>query len=404
VATAPAPLNGNGAGPKRRRHVVSIVGTRPEAIKMAPVIRELAARPAEFEQTVVATAQHREMLDQVLELFEIVPDVDLELMQENQTLGQFASRSLATLSQLFGELEPDAILVQGDTTTVMTAGLAAFYRSIRVGHVEAGLRSLDRWNPFPEEINRKIAGCVADFHFAPTEGAAGNLRGERVAESSIFVTGNTIVDALQMLPTDGPFADDRLHAVDFEAKRVITVTAHRRENHGRPLRTICAALRELVTRFDDVEVVYPVHLNPNVRGPVYDELGGVAGIHLVDPVAYVDLLRLMQRSYLMLSDSGGIQEEAPSFRKPVLVLREVTERPELIEAGLGRIVGTETERVVAETERLLTDESAYAAMTGGENPFGDGRAAIRIADILERELGDRTGAESDRPAEPVIRA
>ena len=393
--------NGNGAGPSRRPHVISIVGTRPEAIKMAPVIRELASRGDEFDQTVVATAQHRQMLDQVLDLFEITPDVDLQLMQENQTLGQFASRSLAALSQLFGELEPDAVLVQGDTTTVMTAGLAAFYRNVRVGHVEAGLRSFDRQNPFPEEINRRIAGVVADFHFAPTKGAADNLRREGVPEESIFTTGNTIVDALQMLPTDGRFADEALNEVDFESKRVITVTAHRRENHGRPLRDICAAIRTLVQRFDDVEVVYPVHLNPNVREPVHADLGGVEGVHLVEPVSYVDLLRLMQRSYLMLSDSGGIQEEAPSFKKPVLVLREVTERPELIEAGLGRIVGTETERVVAETERLLVDDDAYAAMTGGVNPFGDGRAAIRIADLLLHELGGGGHASTRAGAEPV---
>jgi UDP-N-acetylglucosamine 2-epimerase (non-hydrolysing) len=393
--------NGNGAGPSRRPHVISIVGTRPEAIKMAPVIRELASRGDEFDQTVVATAQHRQMLDQVLELFEIEPDVDLQLMQENQTLGQFASRSLAALSELFGDLEPDAVLVQGDTTTVMTAGLAAFYRCVRVGHVEAGLRSFDRQNPFPEEINRRVAGVVADFHFAPTKGAADNLRREGVAESSIFTTGNTIVDALQMLPTHGAFADDRLNQVDFDARRVLTVTAHRRENHGHPLLDICAAIRELVGRFDDVEVVYPVHLNPNVREPVHAELGGVAGVHLVEPVSYVDLLRLMQRSYLMLSDSGGIQEEAPSFRKPVLVLREVTERPELIEAGLGKIVGTDTDRIVAETERLLVDADAYAAMTGGENPFGDGRAASRIADVLARELGSVRGTLSPAGAEPV---
>ncbi len=370
----------------RPRRVFSIVGTRPEVIKMAPVIRALGREKGRFEHRVVTTAQHRQMLDQIMSAFDIELDIDLGLMQHDQTLAGFASRSLRELSDLFEREKPDCILVQGDTTTVMTAALAAFYNGVKVGHVEAGLRSFDRHNPFPEEINRRVAGCLADLHFAPTELARRNLLREGVREEDVFVTGNTIVDALLSIPLDGPFADAALEDVDFDKGRKILVTAHRRENHGESLRSICRALKDIVAKYDDVEVIYPVHLNPNVRGPVREELAGVARIALLEPVGYDDLLKLMKRSRLILTDSGGIQEEAPSFHKPVLILRELTERPEVVEAGAGKIVGTDAARIVKETSLLLDDAAAYRAMAGVRNPFGDGHAAGRIADILARRL------------------
>lgn len=370
---------------------MTIVGTRPEAIKMAPVVRELARRADAFEHTLVTTAQHREMLDQVFDAFGLRPDVDLTLMQQNQSLADFASRSLVSVSNLLAESKPEYILIQGDTTTVMTAALAAFYQGVGVGHVEAGLRSFDRRDPFPEEINRRIAGCLSDLHFAPTERARQNLLREGTPDETVFVTGNTIVDALRSMRLEGRFDDESLEGIDFRRRRVLLVTAHRRENHGARLRSICRALRALVARFDDIEVVYPVHLNPNVLRPVRDELVGVERVHLVSPVTYPDLVRLLSRCYLILTDSGGIQEEAPSFHKPVLVLRELTERPEVIEVGAGRIVGTDERRIVEAAGWLLTDAGEYAKMSSAENPFGDGHAAARIADILAAPPRRRAG-------------
>jgi UDP-N-acetylglucosamine 2-epimerase (non-hydrolysing) len=369
-----------------RRKIVTILGTRPEVIKMAPVIRELERRDALFDHTIVATAQQRQMLDQVLKVFGIEPHIDLRLMQQNQDLADFASRSLLSLSSLFSELRPDVVLVQGDTTTVLTAALAAFYRAIPVGHVEAGLRSFDRYQPFPEEINRRVAGCLASLHFAPTARARANLLREGVDEESIFVTGNTIVDALNSISLEPPFDDPRLARLERNGRRVLLVTAHRRENHGQPLRSICRALKSLIGKFDDIEVVYPVHLNPRVGTVVREELGHTDRIHLIDPVSYPDMLRLIKGCYLILTDSGGIQEEAPSFRKPVLVLREVTERLELIEANAGKIVGTDTSSIVEAAARLLTDAVEYAQMSVIENPFGDGLAAERIVNILAQPL------------------
>jgi UDP-N-acetylglucosamine 2-epimerase (non-hydrolysing) len=365
-----------------RHRIMTIIGTRPEGIKMAPVIRELRQHKDRFEPMVVATGQHREMLGQVLAAFNIKPDIDLDLMQHNQSLAAFASRALAALSNLFIETRPDAILLQGDTTTVMSASIAGSYHGVKVGHVEAGLRSFDRKNPFPEEINRRITGSVADLHFAPTARAHHNLLREGVSQERIFVTGNTIVDALQSIRLDGQFENHKLNALPLTGRRILLVTAHRRENQGPPLSAICQALKSLVTQFGDVEIVFPVHLNPNVRGPVADALASTARIHLIEPVSYGDLLRLMQRCYLVLTDSGGIQEEAPSFHKPVLVLRDVTERPEVIEVGAGKIVGTDRLRIVAEVSRLLRDAAAYRAMTSVPNPFGDGHAAERIAKTL----------------------
>jgi len=283
-------------------------------------------------------------------------------------------------------MAPDLVLVQGDTTSVMSAALAAFYQRVRVGHVEAGLRTFDRHNPFPEELNRRIVSVAADFNFAPTERSRSNLLREGVPDRSIFVTGNTVVDALRLMPVRGEFDDETLRRIPLAGRRLVTVTAHRRENHGPPLRNICQAVRELTQIFDDLEIVYPVHLNPNVQRVVREELGGCDRIHLVSPLSYPDLLRLMQASHLMLTDSGGIQEEAPSFHKPVLILRETTERPEVVEAGAGRLVGTEAPRIVAEVSRLLNDPVEYARMASVDNPFGDGYAARRIVEIVDRAL------------------
>jgi UDP-N-acetylglucosamine 2-epimerase (non-hydrolysing) len=369
--------------------ILSIVGTRPEVIKMAPVVLELERRQSEFEHLLVTTSQHREMLFPALAMFGMAPAINLDLMQENQTLGSFASRSLSSLSNLFAELKPQAILVQGDTTTVMTAALAAFYLGVRVGHVEAGLRSFLRRNPFPEEINRRIAGCVADLHFAPTERARDNLLREGVAAEDVFVTGNTIVDALQSISEVNVFDEERLRTIDYDGRRVLLVTAHRRENHGPNLKSICDALKMLVTRFDDLEIVFPVHLNPNVREMVYEELSQAQRIHLTAPVSYRDLLGVMRRCNLILTDSGGIQEEAVSFHKPVLVLREVTERPEVIECGAGKVIGVKTQNIIDEVSDLLTNQERYRQMSTAVNPFGDGHAAERIVEILAREMGKR---------------
>lgn len=369
-----------------RRKIITIIGTRPEAIKMAPVIQKLERHSDIFEHTLVTTGQHREMLDQVLTAFKLKPAIDLALMRQNQSLAMFASLSLSSLSELLRELHPHYILIQGDTTTAMTAALAGFYQGVRVGHVEAGLRSFDRKNPFPEEINRRIADSLSDLHFAPTERARQNLLRERVPEETIFVTGNTIVDALNSIPLEGNFDDHELNCIAFDQRRVLLVTAHRRENHGEPLRSICRALRTLVSRFDDIEVVYPVHLNPNVLGVVQAELGEIARVHLIKPISYSDLLRLMSRCYLILTDSGGIQEEAPSFHKPVLVLRELTERPEVMEAGAGRIVGADGDRIVQAVDQLLSNADEYAQMSAVENPFGDGYASERIVSILAQRL------------------
>jgi len=282
------------------------------------------------------------------------------------------------------------VLVQGDTTTVMAAGLAAFYNGVKVGHVEAGLRSFDRRNPFPEEINRKITASVADLHFAPTRAKANLLR-EGVAEESIFVTGNTIVDALQSIRLEGAFENPELNSLSAQSRRLLLGTAHRRENHGAPLAAISRALKDLVTKFNDIEIIFPVRLNPNVRGPVRDLLGSAPRIWLTEPLSYPDLLRLMQRCHFILTDSGGIQEEAPSFHKPVLILREVTERLEVVEAGAGKIVGTDENLIVQEASRLLTDSETYERMSSAPNPFGDGGAAERIAQTLEKTLNRSNG-------------
>jgi UDP-N-acetylglucosamine 2-epimerase (non-hydrolysing) len=371
--------------------VLSVFGTRPEAVKMAPVLMELARHP-QIESLVCVTAQHREMLDQVLNLFNIQPHVDLDLMQPNQTLSELTAAILTHVDPVLQQLKPNWVLVQGDTTTVMTAALAAYYHRIRVGHVEAGLRSGDKWQPFPEEINRKVAGVVTDLHFAPTDWAKENLLRENVPPERMFVTGNTVIDALQYvadLPPNEEVLDLyrriglSLDANQPDQRRLILVTAHRRENFGAPLEHICRALRQLAEVYGDaVRIVYPVHLNPNVQGTVYPLLGDLPNVVLLPPLDYLPFVHLMKRAALILTDSGGMQEEAPGLGKPVLVLRNVTERPEGVRAGTVRLVGTETGRVVAEARRLLDDPQAYQTMAQAANPYGDGKAAQRIVEIL----------------------
>lgn len=360
--------------------VLTIMGTRPEAIKLAPVIMKLRERPDTFESRVCVTAQHREMLDQVLAWFGIVPDYDLDLMEENQSLEEFASRALTRVSEVLKDLGPDIVIVQGDTTTVMMACLAAFYQRIPVAHVEAGLRTRDRYNPFPEEMNRRVAGVLATYHFAPTERAAEALRREQVPESRIYITGNTVIDAL--LWTVKRPVDLELN-VNLDGKRMLLVTAHRRESFGAPFESLCHALRDIADRNPEVAVVYPVHLNPNVQGPVHSILGGHPGVYLLSPLEYPVFSHLMAKAYVVLTDSGGIQEEAPALGKPVLVMREKTERPEAVECGVACLVGTNREKIVEETERLLKDDKAYRAMAKAVSPYGDGHAADRIVTVLE---------------------
>ncbi len=364
------------------RKVAVVFGTRPELIKLAPVIAALRKRPTPFRPVLVATAQHRGLLDQMLEVFRLKPEVDLDLMRPGQTLEDLTARLVAGVGGALGEIGPDAVLVQGDTTTAMAAALAAFYRRIPVGHVEAGLRTGDNHNPFPEEVNRRMVGVVARWHFAPTARAVANLRGEGVAAGRVFRTGNTIVDAL--LSISRRVGDDAPSVPLDPAKRLVLVTAHRRESFGRPLEGIMRALRDIAAARADVEVVYPVHPNPNVRAAAGKVLGRSERVRLVAPVDYMAFLALLRRSSLVLTDSGGVQEEAPTFRKPALVLREVTERPEGVEAGVARLVGTDRAKIVRETLRLLDDPRAYRAMAAGRNPYGDGRAAERIRSILER--------------------
>ncbi len=362
--------------------VLSIFGTRPEAVKMAPVIRRLANTP-EIESVVCITAQHRQMLDQVLELFEIRPDYDLDIMRPDQALSELTAALFADLDPVLQEVNPDWVLIQGDTTTVMAAALLAFYHRVKVGHVEAGLRTGDKWQPFPEEINRCIASVVADLHFAPTAHSRDNLLREGVPSDRILVTGNPVIDALHDItarPYD--FETGPLSGIPWDRK-VILVTAHRRENFGQPLEDIFTALIRIAELYsDEVQLVYPVHLNPNVYGPAHRMLGETPNITLLEPIDYLPMVHLMKRAYLALTDSGGIQEEAPGVGTPVLVLRNVTERPEAIEAGTALLVGTDPEVILDETRRLLEDEQAYTSMARAVNPFGDGHASERIVQAL----------------------
>jgi len=363
--------------------VLLTFGTRPEAIKMAPIIEAMAQQPELFEARICVTAQHREMLDDVLDIFNIQPDYDLNLMRQEQTLSSLTARIFDALDPVMSKEDPDWVLVQGDTTTTMAASLVAYYHRIKIGHVEAGLRTHDKLRPFPEEINRRIAGTVADIHFAPTETARENLIREGIDERDILVTGNTAIDALlQVLQRHYDFDQGPLAEIPLD-KKILLVTAHRRENFGEPVRAICRALEVIAERYaEDVHIVYPVHLNSNVSGPVHALLSNVSNITLLKPLDYLSFVHLMHQSHIVLTDSGGLQEEAPSLGKPVLVLRSVTERPEAVEAGTARVVGTQAEQIVREVEHLLADSTAYAKMASAVNPYGLGRAADQIVKYI----------------------
>ena len=380
--------------------ILSVFGTRPEAVKMAPIVR-LLKQTAGFEARVCVTAQHRQMLDQVLELFQIKPDYDLDLMRDNQSLAEISASIFTHLDPILADFQPDWVLAVGDTTTVVTTSLLAFYRRIKFGHVEAGLRTHNKWHPFPEEINRRLATVTADLHFAPTEWSKGNLLHEGVDEKKILVTGNPVIDALNFVTEQAEPKEITtllkqlgLATAGLETKRLILVTAHRRENFGEPLENICRAIKEIALR-SAVEIIYPVHLNPNVQGPVNRILKEVPHITLLPPLDYLPLVHLMKYAKLILTDSGGLQEEAPSLGVPVLVLRKVTERPEGIDAGALKLVGTSTSHIVHEALRVLDDPSAYAKMSKAANPYGDGHAAERIVEgLLRAELRSTVEAEA----------
>ena len=375
------------------RTILCVFGTRPEAIKMAPVVRALAARPDDFRPVVCVTNQHQEMLDQVLDLFELRAEHSLHVMTSGQTPTDVAMRVLERLPAVLASTRPAAVLVQGDTTTTFAAALAAFYARVPVGHVEAGLRTYRRDSPFPEEINRQMTTVLADWHYAPTEWARDNLLRAGVPAETITVTGNPVTDALQWIADRVGDGMDAVPALR-PTSRMILVTAHRRENFGAPFVEMCEALRALVERNPDVELVYPVHLNPNVQEPVRRILAGLARVHLLAPVDYATLVSLLKRCELVLTDSGGIQEEAPSLGKPVLVMRDTTERPEGIQAGTAKLVGTDRARILAETERLLLEPAAYAAMAHAHNPYGDGHAGACIANTLAAALNATPQSES----------
>lgn len=376
--------------------VMTVFGTRPEAIKMAPVVLELKKHQDEIETVVAVTAQHRQMLDQVLHLFKIKPDYDLDIMSQGQTLYDITSRAMNGLKEVLEKEKPDLVLVHGDTTTTFAGALASYYSQTAVGHVEAGLRTGDIYSPFPEEMNRKLTGAIASFHFAPTETAKANLLREGVNPEKIYVTGNTVIDALmKTVRPDYEFDDEKLRQIDFEQHRVILLTTHRRENLGEPMRHIYKALRSVVQEMPDAEIVFPVHRNPLVRQVVNEELAGVDRIHLIEPLDYEPFANLMSRSYLVLTDSGGIQEEAPSLGKPVLVLRNTTERPEAVKSGTVSLIGTNVDVVYETTRRLLTDKKAYEAMSNAVNPYGDGRASERIVQAVRYVYNEC----SERPEE-----
>ncbi len=373
--------------------ILSIFGTRPEAVKMAPVVQALAKTPG-VQAQVCVTAQHRDMLDQVLALFHIQPDVDLDLMRPNQSLAEMTAAVFTHLDPVLAQLKPDWVLVQGDTTTVMAASLLAYFHQVKVGHVEAGLRTHDKWQPFPEEINRRVAGVTADLHFAPTEWARQNLLREGVASEQVLVTGNPVIDALQQIarlpaPAEVLSLFEQIgisnspETPDAQTPRLVLVTAHRRENFGQPFERIFSTLASLAREYQErVQFIYPVHINPNVQEPAYRLLGNIPNFTLLPPLDYLSMVQVMKKSTLVLTDSGGLQEEAPGLGVPVLVLRQVTERPEGVQAGTVRLIGTDSERIYAETRRLLDNPAAHTAMAHQVNPYGDGHAAGRIVQAL----------------------
>ena len=374
--------------------VMSVFGTRPEAIKMAPLVRELSSR-AGIESLCCLTGQHREMLDSVMSIFKLRGDYDLNIMQKQQTLSSITTRALLGMEDVLREAQPDLVLVHGDTSTTFAGALAAFYQKIPVGHVEAGLRTYDKYSPFPEEMNRTLVGDIAELHFSPTAANAANLRREAV-QGEIFITGNTVIDAMKTtVRADYRFSTPVLNELDFAHRQVIVLTCHRRENYGQPMHDILRAVRSVVERHPSAEVVYPVHLSPAVRQCAQEELGGVERVHLIDPVDVEEMHNLMSRCRFVMTDSGGLQEEAPAMGKPVLVLRRETERPEAVAAGTVKLAGVEYDRIVALADELLDDPAAYDAMAHAVNPYGDGNACKRIADAIEWRFGLR----AERPAD-----
>ncbi|MDO4481837.1 MAG: UDP-N-acetylglucosamine 2-epimerase (non-hydrolyzing) [Bacillota bacterium] len=365
---------------------MSVFGTRPEAIKMAPLVKALEA-DEKIESVLCVTAQHREMLDQVLSLFELTPKYDLNIMKPNQTLSMITANVLNGLDRIVDTEKPDVILVHGDTTTTFAASLSAFYHKTKIGHVEAGLRTGDKYSPYPEEMNRVLTGHMADFHFAPTENNRNNLLKEGIPEDRIFVTGNTVIDALlEVAGKEYEFEDETLKNIDFEGKRVITVTCHRRENLGENMVNIFSAIRDIALKYDDVEIVYPVHLNPAVRNTANEILEGVERVHLISPLQYQPFVNLMAKSFFILTDSGGMQEEAPALGKPVLVVRKETERPEAVEAGTARLAGVERDEIYRMACELLDDPAAYEKMSKAANPYGDGTASAGIKEVLKKHF------------------
>jgi len=366
---------------------MTVFGTRPEAIKMAPLALALEACP-HIDAKVCVTAQHRQMLDQVLEIFNITPDYDLDIMKERQSLVGITTRVLTGLDEVIKKEQPDVILVHGDTSTTFAGALAAFYNQTKIGHVEAGLRTYDKYSPFPEEMNRCLTGVMTDFHFSPTVANKNNLLKENIDEKKIYITGNTVIDALKStVKEDYVFTDENLKNLDFEGERVILVTAHRRENLGEPLKNICRALRRIVEAYDDIRIVYPMHLNPAVREVAREILGGLDRVSLIEPVDVDDLHNAMARCFMVMTDSGGLQEEAPSLAKPVLVLRNETERPEAVAAGTAKIAGVVEDDIFAMAKELIEDKAAYDKMARAANPYGDGNASQRIVDALLYEFG-----------------
>lgn len=366
-----------------------IFGTRPEAIKMAPLVKAFQAQSDSFVTKVCITAQHREMLDQVLEFFEITPDYDLDLMKPNQNLYTLTADIITGLKPVLEDCKPDYVYVHGDTTTTMASSIAAFYSGAKVCHVEAGLRTFNKRSPFPEEVNRSIAGSVCDYHFAPTQISEGNLLNENVDKGQILITGNTVIDALNFsvnkVNTEN-FKDDEIENLGplvSSNRKIILVTGHRRENHGQGFIRICNALKTIAKTHPNAQIIYPVHLNPNVQKPVYDLLSDLDNVKLIKPLSYPAFVWLMEKSHLIITDSGGVQEEAPSLGKPVLVMRDTTERPEAVEAGTVKLVGTDEEKIVAEANRLLNDNDAYLQMSKLHNPYGDGKACERIVDFIK---------------------
>lgn len=377
---------------RSKKKVMLVFGTRPEAIKMAPLVHKLKAEPATFDVRVCVTAQHRQMLDQVLRIFEIVPDIDLNIMKPGQDLFDVTANVLQGMKEVFANNRPDIVLVHGDTTTTLATAMAGFYAGVPVGHVEAGLRTHDLHAPFPEEFNRQVVSRVARWHFAPTELSRTNLIAERVDDESITVTGNTVIDALywvlNRIDSDGDRSAKLIQLLNqalpfsWQSDRFVLITGHRRENFGDGFLQICEALREMASKFDDVRFVYPVHLNPNVQKPVHTILEGLSNVHLVEPLDYEPFVYLLKHSYVVLTDSGGIQEEAPSLGKPVLVMRDVTERPEAVNAGTVELVGANKKRIISGVSRLLEDEAHYSKMSHAHNPYGDGKACDRILAVL----------------------